>query len=411
MPINIATRRALLNSSVVGWSPDPNDANTWGWWDADNYVVTGAEGNVTSWGNRMAYQVDKTTLVNTTNFGPALGAWARPVLSRTDTLGNWIRASENMTAPTIYSVTSATINSATLVTFTAQNGVVWQTLAITQPGVTYRMRIKIKRISGNTAIELYHSGAASGNSTAITIDGTSTEYSTTFTGHASYGNVLVGVRDPNAAGQGQVELLEWQVTDNVGMSTTYVANPSFYYSLAPAPGGARAVYTQDGLTTSWGAYLKMGYTGTHASLAQPLTFYLCYMPKRISANRSLWDNTTPTWATFCDFNATDESIYVNSAPFNRIDRGTAYVVDTWRVISAVYNGASSGVRLNKTAALTGTLGALGGINKGFTLGASPFTDQCCGIAISAFMIRTVADSTLIQNEYIDYFAKKVGLIV
>jgi hypothetical protein len=411
MPINIATRRALLNSSVVGWSPDPTDANTWGWWDVDNYVVTNAPGDVVSWGNRMASQVDKTDITDATNFSGGGGMSNKPVLSRTDTLGNWVRASENMAAASVYTAASATINSATLATFTAQNGAVYQPVPFTQPGVTYRLRIKIKRITGNTAIQLYHAGSATGDSVNITIDGTSTEYTTTFLGHATYGNVNVGVRDANALGQGQVELLEWQVTDNVGWSTTYIANPSSWTPVVPLASGARAIYNNDGSTLSWGTYFIHNYAGTHAALAQPLTFYLCFMPQRIAASRSLWDNINPTWATYCDFNPTDESIYTNANPFARIDRAVPYVVNTWRVVTAVYNGASSLVRVNKTAAVTGTLGALGGINKGFILGSSAFAGVSCGIAISAFMIRTVADSTATQNTYIEYFAGKVGLIV
>jgi len=104
----------------------------------------------------------------------------------------------------------ATKDAATLLTFTAQNGNVYQARTTTE-GVTYTLSFKARAVSGNTALHVLHTNSATGNSTALTVNGTLTQYSVSVLGKTGSGAVNFGVQDQNAAGFGQIEITDFQV--------------------------------------------------------------------------------------------------------------------------------------------------------------------------------------------------------
>jgi hypothetical protein len=387
--------------------PNPDDPEIWGWWSGDENMVTVAGSTaVDVWGNRMNSQVDKTAKVASSNFW----AWApatvwRPVYTRADNQGNLLSYT-NTILNADWGTTSCTKNSATTCTFTALNGRITQGNTFTRPGVTYRFRVKIRRISGNTALQLYHINSPTGTATNITIDGVLTEYSTTFVGQNSGPPVTVGLRDPNAAGWGQVEVTEWQLTE-VGWDTTYVEN-SGAQKIFAAIDGKRCIITYE-----TDACLTMDTSGLGGppAIPGPLTVYLLWRPHVRAFAGYLYGSITPAGEILCDLNSTDESLFVNRAPSTRIDRGVATVYDVWRITTAVFNGYASYLRLDKDWFKRGTLGIPNPLTGGFYLGGNPISGKMQGMAIYEFIVRTTADSTATQKAYIRYLADRVGLVL
>jgi hypothetical protein len=118
---------------------------------------------------------------------------------------------------------TATTTDADTLTFTAQNDNITQIVA-TLAGVTYRACVNIQNVSGNTALTWQHTDSATGNTTALTIDGTDTRRCVSFLGKAGGGNVTFGIQDTNAAGQGAVNVNYWQV--EAASTATAYTNPA-----------------------------------------------------------------------------------------------------------------------------------------------------------------------------------------
>jgi len=141
---------------------------------------------------------------------PALDFDARNLLTWSADLTNalWVAA-------------GATKDAATLLTFTALNGNVYQAIT-TVAGTTYTLSFRARAITGNTALHFLHTNSATGNSTALVVNGTLTQYSISVLGRAGSGLVNFGIQDQNAAGFGQIEITDWQV--NIGGLQPY--NPT-----------------------------------------------------------------------------------------------------------------------------------------------------------------------------------------
>lgn len=135
--------------------------------------------------------------------GQYAAGWRQP-------MRNLLKVSGDISDAT-WTKTSATANSATLLTFTAQNGLVSQAVT-TLASVQYTFSFNVRAVSGNTALHFLHTNSATGNSTALTATATLTRYRVTVLGRTGGGAVTFGLQDQNASGQGQVEVTEWQVT-------------------------------------------------------------------------------------------------------------------------------------------------------------------------------------------------------
>lgn len=118
----------------------------------------------------------------------------------------------------LWTKTNTTADSATLLTFDAQNGLLSQSVT-TLDATNYTLSFKARRITGNTALKFYHNDSETGNTSALTLTATLTRYSVTILGKNGGGAVLFGVQDVNAAGHGQIEITEIQVTPGSSAGT------------------------------------------------------------------------------------------------------------------------------------------------------------------------------------------------
>jgi len=82
-------------------------------------------------------------------------------------------------------------------------------------------------------------------------------------------------------------------------------------------------------------------------------------------------------------------------------------VDTWGIVRAIYNGASSSLQVDGDAAGTGTNNASS--PDGFTLGATYVFTANANIQVKAVIIRKVSDSAGDQTDIYNYLAAKFGL--
>ena len=79
----------------------------------------------------------------------------------------------------------------------------------------YRYTFTARRISGNTALQIFHENSLSGDYTAFTATGTATTYQVTVRG-ASGGTINFGVQDRNASGFGDLEIYDLSVKELAG---------------------------------------------------------------------------------------------------------------------------------------------------------------------------------------------------
>ena len=113
----------------------------------------------------------------------------------------------------------ATIDDATHFTPAQVNAGVYQSLS-SLDGVEYTISAMVLS-AGNTNLQWMHVGT-DGDVTAVTVSASRTQYAVSITGDG--GAVAYGLRDPNAAGFGQIEITEWQV--EVADAATDYINPS-----------------------------------------------------------------------------------------------------------------------------------------------------------------------------------------
>lgn len=131
-----------------------------------------------------------------------------------------ITGNARVSGPT-FAPTPINTTNANLVTFTQQNSRVTQVPTIGQQtglsvGNTATLSMWIKRVSGNTALRLYHFGGSS-NSTPITVTDDWNRYSTTF-GLPTTTAIQAGIIDANTSNFGSV--LVWGVQLESGSTAT-----------------------------------------------------------------------------------------------------------------------------------------------------------------------------------------------
>lgn len=406
---NLCLRDQAFLASNAAWTPDETDPDIWGWWSGDKNVTlaAGTYGQIDVWGDRCSRTADKTDKTDTRNLSQYTAVTYRPGISYgTGTVSNLLRITEDMSSG-IWQVSNFTKNTATTGTFTAANGVLYQQCSYTRAGATYRLRAKIRAISGNTNLHFYHLNSPTGNSTAITVDGTLKEYTCTFAGHATAGDITVGIQDQNGAGWGQIEVTEWQLTESTH-STTYVNNTDALCGLFPAVDGHKCVWVGGNASTTQHYLMTMNWSGPD-NLATPCTWYLCYWQRTVT-NNMCFVSLNPAWAYIGCLRPADPAGYVNAAPFNWMDYGVNVTEGSWYVLTWMFNGATSEVRLNKGAAVAGNLGTITQ-DRGFNLGGGVLGTYTQDMAVHELLIRSTADNTATQDQYIDYLAGRVGLVV
>lgn len=409
-PLTAGIRRVLFNRGVVEDAGPvapitQDDPNTHGWWRADSYITPNAY-----IGDRMNVTVNKASDA-APNFN--LKVQATPEFNYTPNITdndcNYLVSSEDLTYID-WKVSGATKDTATKATFLAQNGVIFQSCFWTEPGKTYTFKFKARAVSGNTNLHVFHSGSATGTSTPITVTGTLAEYSVSFLGVPVSGGVLVGIRDQNAGGWGQIELTETQMyrSDHSGIYHVTGVNP---YS------GKRdgiPVWASHGTGSSTRSY----YINPAArSNAAPFTVYMSVYFRQLVSNAYIICANSPTLlGAILEHNLTGSPStrigqYHGAAPFTWRYGTTAVPIGQWHIVTAVWNGASSEIRVNKNAADVVSQPVGGPACDQWQVGGDSFASFWCDADFHEIISRYVVDDTATQDTFIDYMAARVGLSV
>lgn len=208
---------------------------------------------------------NKNLLMSSENFAyPA--AWQRGINAR-------------VSGPT-YGPTPISTTNANQITFTQQFSVIYQVPTIGQQtalsaGNTCTLSMWIKRVSGNTALNMYHfNGPTSNNFTPITVTNDWVRYSTSFV--PSKTSIEVGIQDRNISGFGSV--LVWGAQLESGSTATS--------------------YQSTTGKTDWKNWLSVEYTTWYQAPINPASgatqdgYYSGYLPDEETPTCFRWSQNT-----------------------------------------------------------------------------------------------------------------------
>lgn len=381
---------------------DTSDADTQGWWKADSHIVEN-----TSVGDKMDTTVDKTSgAAPNFNLFPVAG-FPPPATGRggSDNDANFVASSENLT-DAVWAKSNFAAGAPTTGTFSAVGGYVRQRAVFTDEAATFTYRFKARRISGNTDLQILTVGAPEGDKTPVTLTGTLTEYSVSFTGVAG-SEIYVGLEDDNAAGHGQIELTEQQVyrADHDG---NYLTTGS------QLKGGQRGgvPVMQCGFSSVTTAIFA---TGAARANAAPYTIYASVFVRHEYDGWFLVGSNPTVWGQIIAIDiASGNRIGVYSGGPAVWQYGAApnvFVRGSWHIVTVVFNGASSELRIDKNTADSANLGAAANMNA-MQVGGETFAGTIqTGTEFHEVILRYTADNTATQDSFIDYMASQVGLSV
>lgn len=133
------------------------------------------------------------------------------------------------------------------------------------------------------------------------------------------------------------------------------------------------------------------------TLVQPETVYMAFQQVTWTANNFLFDGNSISTGALTQRTATPQ---LNITAGTLTAPNTNLPVATYGVACAVFNGASSSLRINNTAKVTGnaSIGQMGG----FTLGASGASGQFGNIRVKEVAIYPVAHTDAQQDSVIAY---------
>lgn len=141
------------------------------------------------------------------------------------------------------------------------------------------------------------------------------------------------------------------------------------------------------------------------TLNQPETVYFVGQQKSWASNRNLFDGLASNSAL----------AQITSTPQVEVYAGTgAAVTGTWplstsAVITCVFSGASSALRVNRAVAATGNANTNNA--GGFSVGASHSGSFMANTLVFEILVFNVAHSTAQQNQIIQYLGNKWGIAV
>lgn len=394
----------------------------WGWYRAgDYYVPVGAPGSggnentIKSWGDKSNNTADKTSVTNTRNLryqASGSGVWYPAIMSENTGQSNLAVRSEDVSSADGWAGSNITVNDATHFTFTAQNGYLRQQIFGSYAGRTYRITIRCRAVSGNTALKIYHLNSATGNTTSITVTGVLADYTVDVLGPATDGTLFVGLQDTNAAGHGQVEITRTHVVDTGYCSDTSYLKNGDYIPKFPAYGGRRNFVC---LPMDYG-YVYNPLTSGGTITASVCTVYTCQiMQAHRNAAGGGWQfgAQSPNWAAvggLVDAPST-WNLYSNGNG-TRIPLGSTPTLHIPLIFTHVWNGGSSKYRLNKGAEASGTQVWGGNITNGWSFGGLvyPRVNGSPSMWFEMLVFNT-AHNTATQDIYIDYLAARYGVTV
>lgn len=278
-----------------------------------------------------------------------------------------------------WAATNVTKDSATTLTFTAQNGTLEQTVS-SLDGVIYTFSAKIRRISGNySGLRMYVGSSASSPAYAsLTITDVLTLYSFSALGRSGGGSIYPGIQDTNASGWGQIEFTEFQVTPGTlpGTYEKTEANQRLWDYSGNANHATRGS-TSDADTNDpsfeveGGQIVGMGFNGsnnyciraTTPVVAQPATVLIVHKMTSFTAQRQIidGDDATDRVILYNTITAGLASLWAGTAL-----TGTASTAGSYEALIGRFNGATSSILRNGTQIGSGDVGTRG--LSGFILG-------------------------------------------
>lgn len=285
-----------------------------------------------------------------------------PLLAGGRNSGNLCLYSGDLTKATLFSSaiwtpTSATVNTSSTFTFTAQNGKLVNNVREIVPNRQYRLRFQAKAVSGHTALTLLSTGATVA-SQAITLTGTLDQYEYTFTMAASVNDIFTwGLQDTAASGFGQVQLTNCQLLemewDTDYLSTTDGVIKPLYFGL-PFLMMARGLQPPG---TNQAFIFK---TTNSFSLAQPWTCYMLVRPVLFdNAVDYIIDGTgsNASGAILVKASSTQPVAAAGGSTTTPILGTQTYTSGNVIVLTAVFNGANSVMQINRLAPDLGNAGS------------------------------------------------------
>lgn len=141
------------------------------------------------------------------------------------------------------------------------------------------------------------------------------------------------------------------------------------------------------------------------TLNQPITVYAVMKQVTWVSNAKIWDGNTNFSQDYVQSGTTPATVL--SAGGTGPGSSTDFTINTYMVVSAVYNGASSTLSLNNGTLHTGNVGASNA--GGFTLGAVSDGTQPGNIAVKEIYIYGQADNTTTQGLMVAFLRQKWGI--
>jgi hypothetical protein len=219
----------------------------------------------------------------------------------------------------------------------------------------------------------------------------------------------------NTAGTGNMftgRILYASVSGTIGGAAAAVFNASSYTGGTTFTASTGEIWTLNGgatIVTRSGLYFdgSNDYLKSAAfSYAQPESVYFVGSQVSWTSGRYLFDGNAQNGGTVYMQTATPRlTQYVASNGATSTDLAVA----TSAVLTSVFNGASSVLRVNRGTAATGDVGA--GSMNGFTLGASGLVNAWSNITASEVALYSAAHNTATQDRWALYGGRRHGIAV
>jgi hypothetical protein len=158
---------------------------------------------------------------------------------------------------------------------------------------------------------------------------------------------------------------------------------------------------------------RMSFDGVNDTLAvaftfnQPETFYLAMKQRTWTDGDRIFDGVSINYASFFQGNGPSPILYQYAGSYGA--GISSLSINTWGVVSVIFNGASSAVRLNKTTASTGNAGAnnAGGIRLAALGNDANFGD----IEVSELIACAAAHDSTTQDQIVTNIGVNWGISV
>lgn len=170
--------------------------------------------------------------------------------------------------------------------------------------------------------------------------------------------------------------------------------------IAQAKDSSKPIWSADGvLCNGEGQVLIKAFT-----LIQPTTIYVVMRQPTWTAVGRLFDGNANNVGALLQY-ASTPGLFIRAGAL--IGQNNNLAVNTWGIVRIVFNGASSSLQINETAATTGDAGT--GNMGGFSLGGYALEGAFGNGQYKEIIIRKVADAAPVQTAIYNYLKTKYSL--